>query len=260
MDYFLEIFNTFTIGKAVEIFASISLYSFPLLFFFNSKIQTRKYDLKHIVCDNVSDELRKMYTRKTLYFLLMLALYIASIMLVDIEGISGLVYPLTLTYFGFSFGLISIEIKSILSSYKEVKSEIYTPVLKRWSFWILALSSTFKFWQLSGIGGHIAPSQVVAALDLASYGFIFISVFVFVYFDKRRNLVDKALKKSRKIVISMKDNMVHNERYRTKRNREIIKTLRLLRLYIDLVKDEKKTRDIEKSIRELELLLATSGQ
>lgn len=260
MDLFLELFNIFTMDRAIELFASISLYSFPLLFFFNSKIQTRKYDLKHIVCDDINDALRKMYVKKTLYFLLMLALYVSSIMLIDIESVAGLVYPLTLTYFGFSFGLISIEIKSILSSYKEVKSEIYTPVFKRWSFWVLTLSSIFKFWQLSGIGTLGAPSQIVAALDLASYGFIFISVFVFVYFDKKKNLIERTLKKSRKIVISMKDNMAHNERYRTKRNREITKTLKLLRLCMDLIKDKKKTRDIEKSIRELELLLATSGQ
>ena len=189
----------------------------------------------------------------------MLTLYIASIMLIDIEGVSGLVYPLTLTYFGFSFGLISIEIKSILSSYKEVKSEIYTPMLKRWSFWILALSSIFKFWQLSGIGSLGAPSQVVAALDLASYGFIFISVFMFVYFDKKRNLVEKALKKSRKIIISMKDNVEHDKRYIVKRNREITKTLVLLRLCTDLIEEKEKVRAINRSMRELELLLVTSN-
>ena len=259
MDLLLELFNIITIEKAVEIFASISLYSFPLLFFFNGKIIMRKLDLNLIAHDSANNTLRDMYVRKTLYFLLMLVLYIGSIMLADIQSVTGLVYPLTLTYFGFSFGLISIEIKSILSSYKEVKSKLYTPVLKRWSFWILTGASIVKVWQLSSHGNSGSPSQIVAILDLGAWGFIFISVFVFVYFDKRKNVVEKALSKSRKIVISMKDDVARSERYRTKRNREITKVLGLLRLCMSLIEDKRKIRDVERNIKELELLLITSG-
>ena len=96
-------------------------------------------------------------------------------------------------------------------------------------------------------------------LDLASYGFIFVSLFIFIYFDKKRNLVDKALKKSRQIVISMKDSVVRDERYRIKRNREITKTLKLLKLCIDLIEDKEKVRVVNRNIRELELYLATSN-
>lgn len=259
MDYLLEVFSIFTLNRAIEIFASISLYSFPLLMFFNAKIHTRKLDLEPGKRASVNDILRFMYVKKTLYWLLMLILYIASIILADIQNMKILVYPIMLTYFGFSFGLISIEIKSILSSYKEIKSELYTPILKRWSFWILMGLSIFKVWQFSGGGNFGAPSQIVAILDLASYGFIFISVFVFVYFDKKKDLIEKALRKSRKIVISMKDDVSRSERYRTKRNREITKVLGLLRLCMSLIKDKRKIRDIERNIKELEILLITSS-
>lgn len=258
MDYLLEIFNILTLNEAIEVFASISLYSYPLLMLFNGKIITRKLDLKQDVHDEMSDTLRKMYVTKTLYFLLILALYIANIILADTKNMSMLVYPIMLTYFGFSFALISIEIKSILSSYKEVKSALYTPIFKRWSFWILIGASSVKVWQLSG-GNFGAPSQVVAILDLASYGFIFISVFVFVYFDKRKNIIEKALRKSRRIVISIKDNVVKDDRHRKKRNREITKVLGLLRLCIGQIEDKRKIRDIERNIKELELLLITSS-
>ena len=258
MDYLLEIFNILTLNEAISIFSNISLYSFPLLFFFNGKIIVRKLDLKQGSHDDMNNILREMYIKKTLYFLLMLALYIANIILADTKNMAMLVYPVMLTYFGTSFALISIEIKSILSSYKEVKSALYTPVFKRWSFWILIIASIVKLWQLSGGGNFGAPSQIVAALDLASYGFIFISVFVFVYFDKKKDLTERALRKSRKIVISIKDNVVKDERQRKRRNREITKVLGLLRLCIDLIEDKRKIRDIEKNIKELELLLITS--
>ena len=258
MELLLELFSTVSLDRAVEIFASISLYSFPLLFFFNGKIITRKLDLKKGTHDDMNDTLRRMYIRKTLYFLLMLVLYIANIILADTQSMTMLVYPIMLTYFGLSFALISIEIKSILTSYKEVKSALYTPVLKRWSFWVLMGSSAFKLWQFSGASNHMEPSQIIAILDMMSYGFIFISVFVFVYFDKKKNITERALRKSRKIVISMKDDVARSERYRTKRNREITKVLGLLRLCMGLIGDERKIRDIERNIKELELLLITS--
>ena len=71
--------------------------------------------------------------------------------------------------------------------------------------------------------------------------------------------MDKALKKSRQIVISMKDSVVRDERYRIKRNREITKTLKLLKLCIDLIEDKEKVRVVNRNIRELELYLATSN-
>lgn len=258
MDYILEIFSILTLDSAIEIFASISLYSFPLLFLFNGKIITRKLDLKRGARDDMSSILRKMYVRKTLYFSLMLVLYIANIILAGIDSMVMLVYPVMLTYFGFSFALISIEIKSILSSYKEIKSEIYTPVLKRSSFWMLIGASMVKVWQLSGGGNFGSPSQIVAILDLSAWGFIFISVFIFVFFDKKKNIIEKALRKSRKIVISIKDNVVKDDKHRKKRNREIEKVLRLLKLCLSLIEDKRKIKDIERNIKELELLLITS--
>ncbi len=124
---------------------------------------------------------------------------------------------------------------------------------------MLTGASLFKVYQFTAGGNFGAPSQVIAMLDLASYGFIFVSLFIFIYFDKKRNLVDKALKKSRQIVISMKDSVVRDERYRIKRNREITKTLKLLKLCIDLIEDKEKVRVVNRNIRELELYLATSN-
>lgn len=259
MDYLLELLNILTLDKAIEIFASLSLYSFPVLMFLNAKIQTRRLDLLSKEHASVNDELRYMYVKKSLHWTLMLILYIASILLGETDNMANLVYPTAIVYFGYSFGIISIEIKSILISYKEVKSELYTPVLKRYSFWVLMVASTFKVWQFSKIGAFGAPSQVIAILDLTSYAFIFISLFIFIYFDKKKNLVEKVLSKSRKIIISMKDNVTRDEKYRRRRNREIEKVLRLLKLCMDIIKDKDKKRDIEKQIRELELLLATSG-
>ena len=259
MELLLELFKSFTLDKAIEVFASLSLYSLPILIFLNAKIQTRRLDLLSKDHNLMNDQLRYMYVKKTLHWILVLILYIASVILKDIQDMANLVFPVMLVYFGTTFGFISIEIKSILSSYKEVKSELYTPILKRFSFWVLVVASAFKAWQLS-IGGNFgAPAQIIAILDLASYIFIFGSLFVFVYFDKRKNLVEKALKKSRKIVISMKDNVVRDERYRTRRNREIAKTLRLLKLCIDLIDNKEKVRAVNKNIRELELLLVTSN-
>ena len=258
MELLLELFNTVTLNKAIDLFAQLSLYSYPLLMFLNSKIQLRRLELASGEHTSINSELRVMYVQKTLYWLLMLVLYLSSIMLAGTTSMANLSYPVALVYLGFSWGIISIEIKSILSSYKEVKSALYVPVLKRTSFWILSLTSLFKVYQLSVGQIFGAPSQIIAIIDLGSYGFIFISLFIFVYFDKKRNLVDKALRKSRKIVISMKDNIVRDERYRIRRNREITKTLKLLRLGIDLIGDERKVRDVNKQIRELELLLATS--
>ena len=257
MDYLLEMFSIFTLDKAIEAFANVSLYLYPLLMLFNGKIIMRKLDLKQGVHDETSNILRKMYVTKTLYFLLMLILYIANIILADTQNMAMLVYPIMLMYFGFSFALISIEIKSILFSYKEVRSELYSPIFKRWSFWILIGASSMKVWQLSG-GNFGEASQVVAILDLASYGFIFMSVFVFIYFDKKKNIIEKTLKKSRKIVISIKDNVVKSERHIKKRNREIEKLLRLLKLCMETILDKRKTRAIELQIKELELLLITS--
>ena len=258
MDYLLEIFGAVTLGKTIEIFASLSIYSFPVLMFLNMKIQSRRMDLLSKDHISMNDMLRLLYVKKVLQWILILVLYIASIILGKTEDMSNLVYPISIVYFGYSWALISIEIKSILSSYKEVKSELYVPVLKRYSFWILMLASTFKVWQFSRGTDFGAPSQIIAILDLASYTFIFGSLFIFVYFDKRKNIIEKTLRKSRKIVISMKDDVVRSERYRTKRNREITKVLTLLRLCISLIEDERKIKDIMKSIKELELLLITS--
>lgn len=259
MDLFLELFNALTLNKAIDVFASLSLYSYPILIFLNSKIQTRRLELTLKAHTPLNDELRSMYVRKTLYWMITLVLYITSIVLSTTDNMTNLVYPIMTVYFGTIWGFISIEIKSILSSYKEIKSELYTPTLKRTSFWVLTLTSLFKVYQFTAGGKFGAPSQVIAMLDLASYGFIFVSLFIFIYFDKRRNLVEKALKKSRQIVISMKDNVARDERYRTKRNREITKTLKLLKLCIDLIEDKEKVRVVDRNIRELELYLATSN-
>ena len=258
MDYIFEMLKAITLNEAIGIFANLSLFSFPILMFFNSKIQVRRLELTSNDHTSVNNELRSIYVKKTLYWMLTLVLYISSVILSDIQSMLNLVYPIMLVYFGAIWGFISIEIRSILSSYKEVKSELYTPTLKRKSFWVLMGASAFKTWQLSR-GDGFEPSQIIAILDLLSYAFIFTSLFVFIYFDKKKNLVEKALNKSRKIVISMKDNIVRDEKYRKKRNREIAKVLKLLKLCISIIDDKDEIRNVNKQIRELELLLATSN-
>ena len=260
MEVIYQIFIGLTMDKAVELLANMSLYAYPVLIFLNAKIKTRKINAKK-EDDSGNDILRYVYVKKTLFWMLMGVLYALSIGVNSYTSLAVLSSPTMVVYFGLSWGLISIEIKSIYRSYKEVKSSIYVPTLRRPSFWVLMAASVFKVWQLMTSGDFGAPSQLMAILDLSSYIFMASALFIFVFFDKKKDVVEKALIKSRKIVISIKNNVVRDDKYRAKRNREIKKLLRLLKVHLDLIGDDNeiKKRAVEQQIKELEILLLTSS-
>ena len=257
MEIIYQVFIGLTLDKAVEILANMSLYAYPILIFLNAKIKTRKLNAGKLG-NSSNDILRYVYVKKTLFWMLMGSLYTSSIIMSGYASLAVLSSPTMVVYFGLSWGLISIEIKSIYRSYKEVKSSMYVPTLKRPSFWVLMAASVFKVWQLMTSGDFGAPSQLMAILDLTSYVFMAVSLFVFVFFDKKKDVVEKALIKSRKIVISIKNNVVKDDKQRNRRNREIAKVLKLLKLHLDIVEDERKSRAVEQQIKELEILLLTS--
>ena len=195
-----ESISTMTLDTMIELFASVSLYAYPVLILLNAKIKTRKLNISKIDSKR-NDILRYMYVKKTLFWMLMCSLYALSMLMDKDDLLNNLSSPTMVVYFGLSWGLIGVEMKSIYSAYKETKNVIYVPTLKRPSFWILMTVSGFKLWRLVFENGFGAPEQILAILDFMSYIFMFLSIFIFIFFDKEKDFVYKSLRKSRKIVI-----------------------------------------------------------
>jgi len=259
-DFIIEIINIFgmmTIDSLIEAFANMSLYAYPILMLFNAKLKTRKLSIKNEKFN--SRDLTRVYVTETLFWVLMCMLYSVSLYMENDVTLNVLARPTMVVYFGLSWGLISIELKSIFSSYREVKSKVYVSAFKRMSFWVLALTSAFKVWRLFVGDTFGTPQQLMAIIDLLTYVAIFIALIVFLFFDKKKNVIQKAMMKSNIIVSMLKSNIIRNKKQIKRMNKQIEQVIELFDIGLSQVSDERQREEIEDKIKELQILLMVSN-
>lgn len=256
----LEVVGEITLDNVIDLFAHFSLFTFPVLMLFGIKLNSRRVNMLNgnINMWDKSDELYAMYIKKTLSWVLMCFLYGLSIFMLEYPTLKPLSSPTAFVSLGFSWGLISVEIRFILDLYRRFKSKAYIPAFKRVSFWLFLIASTFKVIRLTSGETFGTPEQIMSIIDLSTYLFIFLSFFVFFFFDRRKNIIHKAITKSNRIVNMLLDNVNKSEKMRRKIYRDIDHVIDLLSIAEELCYNKEEEEAIKQNKKKLEVLKITS--
>lgn len=207
------------------------LYLYPGFVFLNAKVKVKRIDFN----EYNSKLLRRSYLEKMLVWFIMFLLFAMLLVIPNSYPTFNELLPMiTFTYLGFSAAMLSMEITSITSNYRQIQQTTYVPILKRKSFWVLLITSAFNVGRIMLMEEIFLPSAAVAIVDAGSYGIISIAIFTMLFFDRTANAAKKYIKAAQKITHILTNTVIKDEKQRAKLNAKVDKILELLYEVIDL--------------------------
>ena len=262
MDWVQTLWDTITGGLfgTVGVISMLPLYLYPAFVFLNAKVKVKRISLSEFN----SKLLRQSYLSKMLVWFVMMAMFISLVLIPTCcVVLINLMPVITFVYLGYSAAMLSMEITSITTNYREIQQTTYVPILKRKSFWVLLITSALNVGRILLLEEIFLPSAAVVFIDAGSYGIITLAIFTMLFFDRTANAAKKYIKAAQKLTHILTTTVIKDEKQRVILNKKVDDVLELLYEVIDLSETgyipDQEVQQVHKQIAVINELRADKG-